>query len=63
MQHLTSKTRDELATEYGVSVKTFCRWLKKHKIIVFKRERICPKSISEIYAKLGCPKVSDYDRK
>lgn len=50
----TAKTRQQLATEYGVDVKTFHKWLQDEKITL-KRGIICPKKVEEIYRKLGKP--------
>jgi transposase-like protein len=56
---LQAKTRQEVAEEFGISTKTLHRWLKKWNISVTPRDRICPKALSTLYEKLGCPKMSD----
>ena len=47
-----------MATEYGVCLKTFNRWLKRESIVLPKG-LICPKDQEVIYEQLGCPKKSD----
>lgn len=49
-----SKTRLQMATEYGVDYKTFMRLLKKHDIQL-PRGLIYPKSQKNIYEHLGYP--------
>lgn len=50
------KTRQEMAAEYGVSRKTFYRWLKK-KSINLENGLVSPKDQESIYTTFGNPKV------
>ncbi|MFO7851925.1 MAG: hypothetical protein R6X28_05635 [Bacteroidales bacterium] len=52
---MKAKSKQDLATEYGVSLKTFNKWLKKHNIKI-SRGLITPKDQEKIYDKLGFPK-------
>jgi len=52
---MKAKTKQDMANEYGVCLKTFVRWLKKHNIKI-SRGLITPKEQKEIYNKLGIPK-------
>ncbi len=56
-----AKTRQEVATEYGICTKTLRRWLKKSNITLPSRDLISPKMIQEIYNRFGCPIMSDGD--
>ncbi len=51
---LNSKTRSELASEYGVSRKTFYNWLKKENIIL-PQGTIKPCDVRKIYQTFGSP--------
>lgn len=55
MTTLQHKTRQELANEYGVDVKTLLRWITKRGIALEKRDRITPNLINSIYELLGQP--------
>ena len=52
---MKAKTKQDMAEEYGVCIKTFARWLKRHNIII-SRGLITPKQQKEIYNRLGSPK-------
>ncbi|HKK75272.1 MAG TPA: hypothetical protein VJ953_09385 [Saprospiraceae bacterium] len=52
---LCSKTRQEVAAEYGVSRKTFSQWLKKAKIEP-GRGRLRPATLNQIYDHFGEPR-------
>lgn len=51
---MKSKTRQQLAHEYGISVKTFGRWLKS-KGIDIPQGIICPADLAKIYEVFGKP--------
>ena len=51
---LNSKTREEVATEYGVSRKTFGKWLKKANIHPAPG-RLLPATLNQIYDHFGEP--------
>jgi hypothetical protein len=59
---LTVKTRQQLATEYGTSVRTFIRKLRENGLEL-PHGNIFPKTIREVYYKLGIPAglKSDFD--
>jgi hypothetical protein len=57
--NITNKTRQELASEYGIDVKTLKRWLVQHDISLSPRGRLCPRTVREIYEKLGRPNYPD----
>lgn len=50
-----SKTREELAKEYGVSRRTFYSWLKQADLN-FSRGVLNPRDLKEIYTRFGRPK-------
>ena len=52
---LRTKTRQEVAEEYCISVKTLSRWLKKANIIL-PRGLIKPFQLQIIYDTFGVPK-------
>jgi hypothetical protein len=52
-----AKTKKQIASEYGICIKTLNKWLKKEDIII-QRGLISPKSQEMIYEKLGVPKFS-----
>jgi DNA invertase Pin-like site-specific DNA recombinase len=52
---LKSRSRQELAEAYGVSTRTFRRWLKRHHITL-PNGLVKPQDIRKIYASLGPPK-------
>ncbi|GAB4498818.1 MAG: hypothetical protein OHK0019_34800 [Saprospiraceae bacterium] len=54
-----AKTRQEIAAEYGIAVRTLNRWLKKRNLEIPKRDRISPKDIIRIYDEFGCPKTTN----
>jgi len=49
-----AKTRQEIADEYGISTKTFSRWLKKENIVL-SSGLLTPKEQKIIYETLGKP--------
>jgi len=49
-----AKTRQEIAIEFGISTKTFSRWLKKEKINI-SNGLITPKDQEKIYEIFGHP--------
>jgi len=51
----TTKTRQQVAEEYGISRKTFYRWMKREKIAL-SNGLIYPKDMKVIYERLGTPK-------
>lgn len=55
---MRTKTRQELACEFGIDRRTLYRWLKKAKIILSGNSMISPKELEIIYKKLGKPKSS-----
>ena len=48
------KTRQEIAQEFGISRRTFQRWLKKHNIVL-PSGLVTPKVQAQIYEKFGFP--------
>lgn len=50
------KSREELAQEYGFSVKTLKRRFEKHNIKI-SSGLICPNDLRTIYSKLGLPGI------
>jgi phage antirepressor YoqD-like protein len=52
-----AKSKQQIASEYGVCTKTLNKWLKEEKISI-KRGLIKPKQQLLIYRKLGSPKNS-----
>lgn len=58
-----AKTRQEIADEYGIAVRTLNRWFKKHNLEIPKRDRISPKDVIKIYDEFGCPNMSHGDTK
>ncbi|MCF8221503.1 MAG: DUF4248 domain-containing protein [Bacteroidales bacterium] len=54
---MKAKTKSELALEYGVCIKTFNKWLKRHNIRN-TGELYTPKEQKSIYKALGFPKNS-----
>jgi DNA invertase Pin-like site-specific DNA recombinase len=50
-----AKTRQEVATEYGIDVRTLYRWLKKDKFIL-PPGLIKPCHLQNIYNTFGIPK-------
>lgn len=55
--YLETKTRQQVATEYGISTKTLARRLIKAKIIL-NPGLIFPKTLEMIYSSFGVPKNS-----
>ncbi len=53
----TSKTRSEIATEYGVSRRTFYNWLKRENISL-DRSILTPKEILMVYKTFGRPPIN-----
>ena len=54
-----TKTRQELASELGISYTTLYRWLKKNQIDL-PSGLISPQNVQEIYQKLGFPIPKEY---
>jgi hypothetical protein len=52
-----AKSRQQIANEYGICIKTLNKWLIEEKIIL-KRGLINPKKQNIIYKKFGVPKNS-----
>jgi hypothetical protein len=52
---LKAKTREEVAAEYGICVKTLKRWLKKANIIL-PSGLVNPSYLRIIYEAFGAPK-------
>jgi hypothetical protein len=50
-----SKTREKVAGEYGICVKTLNKWFKKAELTI-PRGMICPKDLIKIYELFGFPK-------
>ncbi len=58
---MKSKTLSELANEYGISINTMKKWLKR--INIYRSYEIYTiKEVEEIYLKLGNPNL-DYNSK
>lgn len=51
---IKAKTREELAQEYGISIRTLSRWLKKEGIRL-PGGLIKPCQLKTIYETFGCP--------
>lgn len=51
-----AKSRQQMAVEYGINRKTFCKWCKEADIKLPVRKLIPPKLQNIIYEKLGQPK-------
>jgi transposase-like protein len=54
MQSSTVKTRQQIATEYGICVKTLKKWLKKHDLTI-PAGLVTPRDQTRIYEILGYP--------
>ena len=52
-----SKTKKQIADEYGICTKTLCKWIKSEQLEI-KRGLIKPKDQDLIYKKFGIPKSS-----
>ncbi|HKL67129.1 MAG TPA: hypothetical protein VJ877_04495 [Bacteroidales bacterium] len=52
------KSRQELAGEYNVNIRTFMNWLNREGIII-NPGLIYPKKVKEIYERLGHPPVNN----
>ncbi|MFT6319918.1 MAG: transposase-like protein [Granulosicoccus sp.] len=50
-----SKTRTEIANEYGIDRKTLYNWLKTEGIELKKRRLLAPKKQEQIYRTYGIP--------
>jgi len=55
IQNPNSKTRKEIAAEYGIGPRTLYRWLKEAGIVLSKG-RVTPVEQEIIYQKFGKPK-------
>ena len=53
---MRTKTRTELAREFGIDRKTLYRWLKKAGIELSGNSMITPRELELIYLKLGKPR-------
>lgn len=51
---MKSKTREQVAHEYGVCRKTFYNWLKKEGLVM-KNRYLTPKEVKIIYKIFGKP--------
>lgn len=51
---LKSRSRQEIAAAYGVSTRTFRRWLKLHRLVL-SSGLVKPADIKKIYERLGPP--------
>lgn len=49
-----AKTRHQMAREYGIDRKTFCRWLERANLNI-PNGLICPMNVMLIYKALGNP--------
>ncbi len=56
-EFIAAKSKQQIASEYGICIKTLNKWLKEEKIIL-KRGLINPKKQNLIYKKFGFPKNS-----
>ncbi len=54
LTRITTKTREEVAAEYQISVRTLYRWLKRAEIRL-PPGRIRPKELKRIYEAFGWP--------
>ena len=54
MKENRSKTRTQIAAEYGVSARTLSRWLQRNNLSV-SPGLICPKEQARIYQNFGHP--------
>ncbi len=61
-QNPNSKTRKEIAAEYGVDAKTLYRWLKEAGIVLSKG-RVTPAEQEIIYQTFGKPKPAQQKKK
>lgn len=52
--NIKAKTRQQMAQEYDVNIRTFMNWLELENIEIPKG-LLCPKKVKEIYQKLGLP--------
>jgi hypothetical protein len=52
-----AKSKQQIACEYGICVKTLNKWFKEERIFI-KRGLINPRKQKMIYKKLGIPKDS-----
>lgn len=59
-QSFYSKTRSELASEYGITRKTFYNWLKKEGISI-PQGIIRPCDVRKIYQAFGMPAPARHD--
>lgn len=60
---IKSKTRKEIAHEYGIDRKTLYNWLKEEKIKIKQRRLITPKDQMIIYKCFGIPRfMSEEER-
>ena len=53
--HKYAKTKQQIADEYGICIKTLNKWLKEEKIRI-NRGLINPKNQEMIYKKFGAPR-------
>lgn len=54
-----AKTRQQLAQEYGICVRTLNRWFVKAQLAIPNREILSPSLVQKVYDRFGCPKLSD----
>ena len=51
---MKTKTREEIAGEYGITRRTLYNWLKDAGIVL-RGKLLCPKEVQKIYKLLGEP--------
>ncbi len=61
LEKQTAKTRQEIAAEYGINVKTFYNWLKRANIQL-SGGRVTPAEQELIYQKFGKPKQMQMEK-
>ncbi len=54
-----AKTRQQIAYEYGICVRTLNRWFVKAQLAIPNREILPPYLVRKVYERFGCPKLSD----
>ncbi len=52
----TAKSKTQLASEYGTSVRTFVSWLKNHDIQTGRRKLLTSKEVGMVYTRIGIPR-------
>ena len=54
---ISPKTRQQVAEEYGICVRTLARWIKIHKLPITSNRLLLPKDLILIYETFGYPMV------